>query len=204
MLLDVPLALQTGVAFLDEPLPTLPVRFVVDIVCAFVLVRGIYFRQYRRADLFLMFFSFNVSIFLITFLLNQVEMTMGAAFGLFAVFSMLRYRTENLSAKDMTYLFLVIALGLIMAVSQVGIGALALIGAAILATTRLWESNIIARREQTQRVWYENIKLIDPKLRTELITDLCARTGLDVHRVDVDEIDFLRDSARLTVYYYES
>lgn len=204
MLLNVPLSLQTGIAFLDGPSPTLPLRFVVDIVCAFVLVRGIYFRQYRRADLFLMFFSFNVSIFLITFLLNQVEMTMGAAFGLFAVFSMLRYRTENLSAKDMTYLFLVIALGLIMAVSQVGIGALVLIGVALLATTRLWESNLIARREQTQRVWYENIKLIGPQQRAELIADLAARTGLDVHRVDVDEIDFLRDSARLTVYYYEA
>src|SRR5437867_3971410 len=135
--INVPLSLQTGIAFLDGPSPALPVRFAIDIVCAFVLVRGIYFRQYRRADLFLMFFSFNVSIFLITFLLNQVEMTMGAAFGLCAVFSMLRYRTENLSAKDMTYLFLVIALGLIMAVTQVGIGALVLIGAALLATTRL-------------------------------------------------------------------
>jgi hypothetical protein len=196
-------SLETGIAVLDGAPPGLGVRFAMDLVCAIVLVRGIYFRQYRRADLFLTFFSLNVSIFLITFLLNRVDITMGAAFGLFAVFSMLRYRTENLSAKDMTYLFLVIALGLIMAVSQVGTGALALIGVIILATTRLWESNIIARREFAQRVQYENIALINPRARQELIADLRARSGLDVHRVDVDEIDFLRDSARLTVYYYE-
>ena len=196
-------SLQTGVAFLDRLPPSLPGRLLLDIACAFVLVRGIYFRQYRRADLFLTFFSFNLAIFLITFLLNQVDMSVGAAFGLFAVFSMLRYRTENISTRDMTYLFLLIALGLIMAVSQVGLGALVLIGIVLLTTTRLLESNVIARREQAQRVYYENIALIGPAKRAELIADLKARTGLDVHRVEVDEIDLLRDSARLTVYYHE-
>jgi hypothetical protein len=197
-------SLQTGIPFLDTAPPGLFVRLAIDIVCAGVLVRGIYFRQYRRADLFLTFFSFNLSIFLITFLLNQVDMSVGAAFGLFAVFSMLRYRTENISTKDMTYLFLLIALGLIMSVSQVGWGALVLIGATMLATTRLFESNLIARREHAQRVQYENINLIGPANRAGLIADLKSRTGLDVHRVDVDEIDFLRDAARLTVYYHEA
>jgi len=198
------LAFQTGFDILDGDPPRLLARLVVDLVCTSVLVRGIYFRVYRRADLFLTFFSFNLTIFLITYLLNRVEMTLGAAFGLFAVFSMLRYRTENISAKDMTYLFLVIALGLIMSVSQVGLGALVLIGATVLVSTQVLESNWIAQRESAQRLRYENIGLIDVKRRAELIADLKARTGLDVHRVDVREIDFLRDSAQLTVYYYEA
>jgi hypothetical protein len=184
--------------------PGLWLRLSVDVACTAVLVRGIYFRYYRRADLFLTFFSFNLTIFLITYLLNGVDITMGAAFGLFAVFSMLRYRTDTISAKDMTYLFLVIALGLIMSVSPVSLAALALIGAALLVMTQLLESSILARRELAQRVEYENIKLIAPSARAELIADLKARTGLDVHRVDVQEIDLVRDSARLTVYYYES
>jgi hypothetical protein len=195
---------QAGGVLFGTAQPGLLVRLAVDIVCVSVLVRGIYFRYYRRADLFLTFFLFNLSIFLITYLLNGVELTMGAAFGLFAVFSMLRYRTDAIAAKDMTYLFLVIALGLIMSVSQVGWLTLVLIGAALVAMTWLLESSIVARREQAQRVEYENIKLIAPHLRQELIADLKARTGLDVHRVDVQEIDLLRDSARLTVYYYDS
>lgn len=199
-----PFALQTAATIFGGAPPGLLVRLAVDVVCAAVLVRGIYFRYYRRADLFLTFFSFNLAIFLITYLLNGVELTMGAAFGLFAVFSMLRYRTDTISAKDMTYLFLVIALGLIMSVSQVSWAALALIGATLLAMTQLLESSVLVRREQAQRVEYENIKLIPPSARAELIADLKTRTGLNVHRVDVQEIDLLRDSARLMVYYYES
>jgi Domain of unknown function (DUF4956) len=79
------------------------VSVAIDLMCMFILTRGIYFRHYRRSDLFLTYFSFNLVIFLLAYSLNRVELTMGAAFGLFAVFSMLRYRTENISARDMTY-----------------------------------------------------------------------------------------------------
>lgn len=71
-------------------------RLAIDLTCVFVLVRMIYYRAYGRADLFLTFFSFNLAIFIIAFVLNSTEMSMGAAFGLFAVFSMLRYRTEGI------------------------------------------------------------------------------------------------------------
>ena len=180
------------------------VRLAVDLVCAALLVRGVYFRYYGRTDLFLTFFSFNISIFLITYLLNGVNLTMGAAFGLFAVFSMLRYRTDTISARDMTYLFLVIAVGLITSVSQVSWIALALICAMVLTTTMLLESSLLARREYPQRIQYENVKLVAPSRREELLADLKIRTGLDVHRVEVDEIDLLRDSARLTAYYHDT
>jgi hypothetical protein len=193
-----------GDSLLAGPSPGFLVRLGLDVLCAGVLVRGIYFHHYRRADFFLTLFSFNLSIFLITYLLNGVELTIGAAFGLFAVFSMLRYRTDAISAKDMTYLFLVIALGLIMSVAQVGWVGLLVIGGMLLATTALLESSILARREQAQAVHYENIRLIAPSRRAELIADLKTRTGVEVHRVDINEIDLLRDSARLTVYYYDS
>jgi hypothetical protein len=186
----------------DRSLAAFAARLAVDLVCVVALVRGVYYRHYRRADLFLTLFSFNLVIFLITFLLNAVEMTLGAAFGLFAVFSMLRYRTEGISAKDMTYLFLVIALGLIMAIGQGGLGQLALIGATVVACTYLLEGNLVARREHAQQVLYDNIALINARSRDALIGDLRSRTGLDVHRVEVQEIDLLRDAARLTVYYH--
>ena len=180
----------------------LAARLAIDLACVAVLIRGIYYRHYGRADLFLTFFSFNLVIFLITFLLNKVQMTLGAAFGLFAVFSMLRYRTEGISAKDMTYLFLVIALGLLMAIGGGGWTGLALAGASVIACTLLLEGDWLTRRELSQTVLYENIALVGAEARSDLIGDLRRRTGLDVHRVDVQEIDFLRDAARLTVYYY--
>ena len=93
-------------------------RLLIDVISMIVLVRFIYFRIYRKKDYLFTFFLFNIIIFIITYLLNKVDMSMGAAFGLFAVFSMLRYRTEGITTKDMTYLFIVIAMGLITAVSK--------------------------------------------------------------------------------------
>ena len=178
------------------------IRLAVDLCCVGVLIRVIYHRHYHRTDLFFTFFSFNLVIFLLTSLLNRVEMTLGAAFGLFAVFSMLRYRTEGLSAKDMTYLFLVIAVGLLMAVGTGARGTLLLAAIGVPLCAFVLEGNWIAERELSQQVWYENIGLIHAGARAELIGDLRQRTGLDVHRVDVHEMDFLRDAARLTVYYH--
>jgi hypothetical protein len=177
-------------------------RLVIDLACVFVLIRVIYYRTYRRADLFLTFFSFNLVIFLIAYVLNSVTMTLGAAFGLFAVFSMLRYRTEGISTIDMTYLFLGISLGLIMAVSQGGWLQLGLVGLVVLIFTQILESGLLIRRELQQQILYDKIELVNAGARDALLADLRSRTGLDIHRVEVQEIDLLRDSARLGVYYH--
>ena len=177
-------------------------RLAIDLACVFVLIRGIYYRTYRRADLFLTFFSFNLVIFLIAFVLNSATLSLGAAFGLFAVFSMLRYRTEGISTTDMTYLFLGIALGLIMAISQAGLGPLVVVGAVVLAFTQILEGGWLAKRELRQVVHYDRIDLVNAHKREALLADLRARTGLNVRRVEVEEIDLLRDSALLHVYYY--
>jgi hypothetical protein len=177
-------------------------RLGIDLACMFVLIRGIYYRTYRRADLFLTFFAFNLVIFLIAFVLNSATLSMGAAFGLFAVFSMLRYRTEGISTIDMTYLFLGIALGLIMAIGQTGLGPLFVVGAVVLVFTQILEGGWLARRELRQLVHYDRIDLVNAHEREALLADLRGRTGLNVHRVEVQEIDLLRDSAMLQVYYY--
>jgi hypothetical protein len=177
-------------------------RLAIDLTCMLILIRGVYFRTYRRSDLFLTFFSFNLVIFLIAWVLNSVEMTLGAAFGLFAVFSMLRYRTEGISTVDMTYLFLGIALGLIMAVGDAGPLHLAGIGGVLLGFTWLLEGGVLTRRELRQDVHYDRVELVHTGRHAELLRDLQERTGLPVHRVDVESIDLLRDAARLNIYYY--
>lgn len=178
------------------------IRLLLNSATAFIIIKLIYFRHYKKADLFLTFFSFNIIIFLITFLLNKVEMTMGAAFGLFAVFSMLRYRTENISAKDMTYLFIVIALGLIMAVSEGNLITLVLIAGIVVLCTILLESNWLVKREYAQPVYYEKIELIHKDRQQELIADLKKVTGLEIHRIEIQEIDLLKDAAKIIVYYH--
>lgn len=178
-------------------------RFLVDIVSVFILIRFIYFRHYKRTDLFLTFFGFNIVIFLITYLLNKVEMSMGAAFGLFAVFSILRYRTEGLSAKDVTYLFLTIALGLITAISKGSWDDLSIMSGILLVIIALLEGNWLMKKEQTRIVTYDKIGLITPEKRKELIADLKTRTGLDIHRVEIQEYDFLKDATQIMIFYYE-
>ena len=179
------------------------VRLLVDVLTTTILVRLIYYRIYRRTDLFLTFFGFNFVIFLITYLLNKVQMSMGAAFGLFAVFSMLRYRTEGLSAKDMTYLFIVISVGLISAIIKGSWDELGLVNGMILLVVWLFEGNLLVKRELTKSIQYDRIELITPERQEELLEDLRVRTGLAVHRVEVQTMDFLKDSALIMIFYYQ-
>lgn len=127
---------------------------------------------------------------------------MGAAFGLFAVFSMLRYRTAGIGIKDMTYLFIFIALGLISGI-QLEYQELGIIVAIIFMVTLLLDTKLIMKKEYSNILRYEKIEMIKPDKRAELISELKQRTGLNIHRVSINEIDFLKDTAMITYYYYE-
>lgn len=178
-------------------------RLLIDVVSMIVLVRFIYFRIYRKKDYLFTFFLFNLIIFVITYLLNKVDMSMGAAFGLFAVFTMLRYRTEGITTKDMTYLFIVIALGLITAVSKGTYFELCVINFIVIAFTFALDGNWLVRNEMAKNIIYENIEMIKPENHELLMADLRKRTGLDIHRFSVNRVDFLRDTANIKIYYYE-
>lgn len=179
----------------------LPVRLLINLACVLILVRGVYFRIYRRSELQLTFIAFNLVIFLIAYMLNGVNMSMGAAFGLFAVFSMLRFRTEGISVNDMTYLFLCIALGLLMAVDPGGWVELGVIAVTVIAGAWLLEAKHYSQRELAQPVLYDNLGLVSGGSRQALLDDLRTRTGLPAHRVEIREIDLLKEVAQLTVYY---
>lgn len=185
-------------------------RFLIDIFFMLILMRFVYYKFYKRSDLFFTFFIFNIVIFLISFLLNKVELSMGAAFGLFAVFSMLRYRTEDISIKDMSYLFLVIAIGLVAAVTKIKDTSdgyeylfLGLINTIIILSAYLFESSLLFKKENVQLIIYEKIELIKANATDELLLDLRERTGLNIHRISISKIDFLKDSAQIKVYYYD-
>ncbi|MBA3704504.1 MAG: DUF4956 domain-containing protein [Bacteroidetes bacterium] len=178
-------------------------RLIIDFISVFILIRFIYFRTYKNRENFFTFFIFNLIIFLITFILNKSDMSMGAAFGLFAVFSMLRYRTEGISTKDMTYLFLVIAMGLITALSKGTWFELSFLNLLVILFTYFLESSVLLKKEITQTVQYENIEMIKPEHQSELIADLEKRMGVTITRIDISKIDFLKDTALIKIFYYQ-
>jgi hypothetical protein len=174
----------------------------INVVAVFLIIVLIYYPNYRKLDYIFTFVIFNLVIFLLTFVMKYVKLSMGAAFGLFAVFSMLRYRTEGISIKDMTYLFIFIAMGLISAVQLEYYELITILGV-LLVGTFILDGKYIIKREFYKSVQYENIELIKPENYDKLIEDMRNRLGLNVHRVTVNKIDFLRDTAIVKVYYYE-
>lgn len=180
-------------------------RLLIDIVSMIILIRFIYYPVYKKRDYFFTFFMFNLTIFVITFLLNTKSgFSMGAAFGLFAVFSLLRYRTEDISARDMTYLFTVISLGLISSVNKGNVMEILVINGIILVAAFILDGNVIMKTEFVKTIQYENIELIKPERYTELLADLKERTGLSIHKISIGRVDFMRDTATIKIYYYEN
>lgn len=194
---------KSAFEFFDKLGPKFFIRMLINVLSVTALVRLVYFPIYKKKDFFFTFFLFNIVIFILTYLLNKVDLSMGAAFGLFAVFSLLRYRTENISAKDMTYLFTVIAVGLITSVNKGTYFETIIINVIIILFAYFLDGNILVKNEKSQLIQYEKIDLIQPQKEAELIADLKTRTGLNVHKVSINYIDFLKDTAELTVYYYD-
>lgn len=187
----------------QEVNPVFVAKLIVDLVAVYVLARFIYLKKHHRTDLFLTFFSFNIIVFFISYLLNRVDLSTGAAFGLFAIFSMLRYRTEGISAVDMTYLFLCIALGLVLAVSTGSFFEHLVLAGFIVLMTHLLEKGFVAKRRSKITVLFERPELTHPDKRKELLDELRTRTGLTIFQIEVGDIDYLKDSVVLHVHYEE-
>jgi hypothetical protein len=190
--------------FLDIILNTLGLRYVLNLVSVFILFRYIYYRNYKKTDLFLTFFGFNSIIFFISFMLNKVEISTGAGFGLFAVFSVLRYRTEGIGAKDMTYLFLSISIGLLTAIGPADGVEISLFCFVIIVLTFVLENSIWGKKEASKSIIYDSLDSINQSQKQELMEDLKSKTGIDIHRISIDNIDYLKEACTITIYYYEN
>lgn len=176
------------------------IRLIINTVSVFVLIRC-YYAFSRHRENAASFILFGVGVFLVTSLLHSVTVTMGFAFGLFAVFSMLRYRTEALGIKEMTYLFLVIAMALLAAVGSMQHYELAGLNLLIILLALLLETRVLLPRHGEKEVEYEKIENVHARQQAVLIADLRERTGLDVFRVDVVSISYLRDTAMLRMHF---
>lgn len=182
----------------------LVIRTVFNLGVVLYLVRYLYYKVSPRKDYLFTFILISQVIFLILFLLENVTVSMGFALGLFAIFGIIRYRTMQIPIREMTYLFLVIGVSVIngLANRKVSYAELLLTNSIVILMTYLLEKVFLLKTEIKKEISYENIELIKPERREELIRDLETRTGLKIHRVEIGRIDFLRDSARVFIYYF--
>ena len=178
-------------------------RLAVNLLFASLVIRGVYQRLYRRRDYVFTYYLVNVITFSLALLLSQVPIELGFALGLFAVFSILRYRTEPILMRNLTYMFVVIGLGMLNALAheQISLAELLVVNAVIVGMTAALELRPENRTQRTTSALYDNLALLRPGLKAELVQDVARRTGLDVVDVDLRRIDMLRDSAEITITY---
>lgn len=180
-------------------------KFGLNLLVVYILIRKIYYPIHRKKDFLFTYFLFNVLIFFLCGLLSSVKLSTGFAFGLFAIFSILRYRTEQISIKDMTYLLAVIALAVMNALfgKKVSMVELIFTNAIILIAAYVLEHLWLTRHEAMRQIIYERIELIKPEKRDELYADLHQRLGVKVSRVEMGRIDLLRDTVQMRVFYFD-
>ncbi len=179
-------------------------RALIDIFAIVILVGFIYYRKHKNKDFIFTFVLFNVINFMICYLLGAAKINMGFAFGLFAIFSIIRYRTIVVSIKDMGYFFVCVALGMLNSLASIGEGFIILVvcNLVILGLTFFLEQLNFINNENVKEIVYDNVQLIKPEQNSLLIADLKERTGLDIHKVEIVTINYLKDTALIKAYYY--
>lgn len=185
-----------------EGFSMLLVRFGFNLVATSLLVL-LYSRISRRKEFYFSYFAISIAVFLLVFLLENIKLELGFALGLFAIFGIIRYRTDTIPPKEMTYLFVIIAVSVINALSKSYIGFVELILVNLLLVSALWalEKVLMLRQEDSLLVIYENIENLHKNKEEELIKDLELRTGIIIKRYKIDKIDFLRDVAQIIIFF---
>ena len=192
-----------GMKVWDNDLLELVIRFILNTSVALIIVRGLYYPLTKRKDYLFTYLLFSVVIFFLCNLLSNSKISTGFALGLFAVFSIMRYRTDAIPIKEMTYLFLVIGISVVNALvsKKVSWGELIFTNVAIIGITYFLEKLWLTKHEYSQQITYEKIDLIKPENHANLLEDLKARTGLDIIRFEIGRIDFLRDTAQIKIFF---
>lgn len=196
-------AIWGALAPTTDAMTMLLMRFGLDILFAVVVVRIIYYRLYRNRDYVFTYFLINLVTFSLAYLLSKVTIGMGFALGLFAVFGILRYRTEAIRVRNLTYLFVVIGIALLNALVDGGItlAELSIANVVIAGAVAVLEWAPFSGREESRIVQYDRLDLLNPAAAAELVADLRRRTYLPVERCEIGDVDLLRDSALVTIYW---
>ncbi|MCM1176825.1 MAG: DUF4956 domain-containing protein [Clostridium sp.] len=197
----------------------LALRFLVNLVVCWVIVQFFYYRKSRRRDYYFTFMVFSSAMLMMLYMMGNVEIGIGLTLGLFAIFGVIRYRTETVPIREMTYMFVIIAIAAINGLSSIyrlvgeggsnphyvlswpDFGILAVTNLIVIVLLWALECSAVAKHTSTKLVLYDRIDLIVPERRAELVADLERRLGLKVDNIEIGHVDFLKDSAFIKVYY---
>jgi hypothetical protein len=180
------------------------VRLLINTVAMVLLVRVVYYHTYHKRDSFFTFYLLNFIVFLLSYMLEKTKAfdSMGSAFGLLAAFSLLRFRTETITSKDMTYLFIIMTIGLTNSIMKGSVIEIVTLNAMIVAAVYLVDGNQLMRNQKSQTIEYPSLDNIKPEQQPILIADLKERTGLDIRKITIETIDFGKGRAVIKIFYY--
>ena len=198
--LEEPFTLQ----WFDEDFYLLIMRLAINMVFITILIRFLYYEKTKRKDYLFTYYLIGTITFFLCFGLKKLDIDTGMGLGLFAIFGIIRYRTDAIEIKEMTYLFLIIGLSVVnaLASNKLSIAEMALINVLMVVLTYILEFLWLMKHETRKTIIYERIDLIVPEKEVEMKKDLEKRTGLSLNRFEIGKIDFLNDTAQVRVYYY--
>ncbi len=193
-----------NLTWIDEDFYTLILRMVVNLVFITVIIRYMYYPITKRKDYLFTYYLIGMITFFLCFGLKKLDIDTGMGLGLFAIFGIIRYRTDAIEIKEMTYLFVVIGLSVVnsLASNKISLAEMALINVSIVAITFVLEYIWLIKHETRKTIVYERIDLILPERYDEMMEDLEKRTGLQINRFEVGKINFLDDTAQVRIFYY--
>jgi hypothetical protein len=197
----------------------LGIRFALNLLVCWILVHCFYYKKSKRRDYYFTFMVFSSAMLILLYIMGNVEVGVGLTLGLFAIFGVIRYRTETVPIREMTYLFVIIALAAANGLAPIyeivdvttaphyalnwgNVGIMVLVNALVIALVAILESERLVAHTATKLVLYDNIGLIVPEKREELKADLEKRLGFPIENLEVGHVDFLKDSAFIKVYYH--
>jgi hypothetical protein len=181
------------------------VRSAFNFLIVGYIVRYLYYPVTKNKDYLFTYLLISVTVFFLCFLLENVKLELGFALGLFAIFGIIRYRTDAIPIKEMTYLFIVIGISVMNALvnKKISHAEVLFTNVMFIAITYGLEKIWLLKHESRKNITFEKIELIRPERKEELLADLKERTGLNITRVEIRNVDFLRDTANLRIFYFE-
>ena len=193
-----------SITWFSEDFYGLLIRLGINLFFLTILIRVLYYTKTRRKDYLFTYYLIGTITFFLCFGLMQMDIDTGMGLGLFAIFGIIRYRTDAIEIKEMTYLFMVIGISVVnaLASNELSISEVGVINITVVLLTYLLENVWLMKHETRKTINYERIDLIKPENQDLLKADLEKRTGLSINRVEVGKIDFLNDTALIRIYYY--
>jgi hypothetical protein len=203
-LVALPLGKMVSITWFDNDFYTLLMRLLINLVFLTIVIRYLYYSKTKRKDYLFTYYLIGTITFFLCFGLKKLDIDTGMGLGLFAIFGIIRYRTDAIEIKEMTYLFLIIGISVVnaLASNQLSISELAVINVTVVLMTYILEYKWLVKHETRKTINYERIDLIVPEKYEAMKADLEKRTGLNINRVEVGKIDFLNDTALIRIYYY--